>query len=265
MVKSIEWFGTKFNISSSNQGIYGINFWFQDYENSQAQFFMRYIKTFPESTFIDLGAGIGAYTLPALAESQKVLAFEPEISAFQELQKNIQSNKFDQEFQTLNAAVVSGNDSNRKFGGDAKNQRVHNFSKSEVDFIEVIEKNRSAIIKIDIEGAEWPLFQNSEIIRSLRSAEFTLILAPHIGFHSDKRGLSYRHLMGFRVGVVRELLTLFKIALKFSFVFELDKGNFHIFSVFRKHLFSAKGWPNPLIISNNKSQIKEIKKMLGIL
>jgi FkbM family methyltransferase len=265
VASEVEWFGTKFNISGANQGVYGVDFWLKDFEHSQAQFFMSYLKTFPKSIFIDLGAGIGAYTLPALAKNQKVIAFEPETNTYQVLKENISANRFDQDFKIIDAAIVSERDSQRKFGGDAKNQFIHNFSNNEVDFARVIAQNRFAIIKIDIEGAEWPLLQNRKIINLLRSGgEFTIIFAPHIGFHSDKRNLGYRHLIEFRIGVIRELLTLVKISLKFKYVFELDKGKFNTLSVLRKDMFSAKGWPNSLIFSNNPKQILAIKQMIGI-
>jgi FkbM family methyltransferase len=263
LIKQVKWFDTKFNISSNEQGVYGHDFWITKYEESQAALFMRYLNRFPEAVFIDLGAGIGAYTLPALVKNQKVIAFEPENNTYQVLKENISANRFDQDFQIINAAIVSDIDSQRKFGGDARNQHVHNFSQEEVDFSTVLSQNSKALIKIDIEGAEWPLMQSKKIINLLRTGEYTIIFAPHIGFHSDKRNSSYRRLIEFRIGVIRELVTLLSISLKFKFAYELDKGTFTPFSVFKKNMFSSIGWPNSLILSNNPKQIFAIKQMIG--
>lgn len=262
MAKTVEWFGATFNISSSKQGPYGQDFWMTEYERSQAQFFMRYLERFPNAVFIDLGAGIGAYTLPALAKNQRVIAFEPEINTYQVLKKNIAINNFDQNFRIVNAAIVSEAGSNRKFGGDARNQITHNFSKQEENFATVLNQNRFAIIKIDIEGAEWPLMQNRKILNILKGGEYTVILAPHIGFHSDKRNLSYRHLIAFRIGVIKELFALLAISIKFKFTFELDKGIFTPLSVFKKNMFTSIGWSNTLIFSNNPQQILAIKQII---
>lgn len=73
-----------------------------EYEPGTVKRMKRLLK--PGSLFIDIGAWIGPFTLLALTLGCKVVAFEPDPAAFEQLRINTDSNPGD--FVLLNAAVV---------------------------------------------------------------------------------------------------------------------------------------------------------------
>jgi FkbM family methyltransferase len=260
--RKVHWAGLDFNVSSGSQGFYGQDFWESDYEKNQIRIFSHCVDLFQNYVFVDCGAAIGAYTLPAASKGIKVIAFEPERKVFDVLESNLEANNFfNGNVKSVYSALVSKKDRKRKFGGNAKNVFPHEFSESETIFAETIKNLDNLIIKMDIEGAEWPILQDKNTLKLLLDSNSLFFLAIHVGFHSDKRNSSFISKFKFRIGVIHELITFIKLCLKFKYVHEINSGNLTITSFLRKRMFSARAWPNTFIFSNSNEVIKKLAEI----
>jgi FkbM family methyltransferase len=124
-----------------------------------------YIKPLlrPGSTFVDVGANVGYFTLLASTLGARVVAYEPTPSVFARLRENVDLNGF-QQAQLVNAAVMdkpgtlslhlSGDDpeANTRFGDGPQSVRVPAVSLDEDLAARGIE--HVDLLKIDAEGAE---------------------------------------------------------------------------------------------------------------
>jgi FkbM family methyltransferase len=124
-----------------------------------------YIKPLlrPGSTFVDVGANVGYFTLLASTLGARVVAYEPTPSVFARLRENVDLNGF-QQAQLVNAAVMdkpgtlslhlSGEDpeANSLFGDGPQSVRVPAVSLDEDLAARGIE--HVDLLKIDAEGAE---------------------------------------------------------------------------------------------------------------
>jgi FkbM family methyltransferase len=124
-----------------------------------------YIKPLlrPGSTFVDVGANVGYFTLLASTLGARVVAYEPTPSVFARLRENVDLNGF-QQAQLVNAAVMdkpgtlslhlSGDDpeANSLFGDGPQSVRVPAVSLDEDLAARGIE--HVDLLKIDAEGAE---------------------------------------------------------------------------------------------------------------
>jgi FkbM family methyltransferase len=161
--------------------------------------------------FVDIGASNGVYSLVMAAKGCDVIAIEPDEEQFWALKENVALNpRFS--IETLRGFVSAG-------PGIQLSPYAIDKSQNRVDGLPIIELKTliqseiSTIIKVDIEGGEWQLLRDKSNRRLLtKSSDLTIFLSPHLGFFSSRyhQGLWQRVL--FRFGVLRELLTLFKIA-----------------------------------------------------
>jgi FkbM family methyltransferase len=259
--KIVDWFGRSLKISTLDQGQYGIDFWDSNYEPDQAKIFIECIKYFPDFTFIDCGAAIGAYTLPALAYGRNVIAIEPEKNVFRILKENVMLNNFQSTFELLNTALIDKHNNRGKFIGDASTMSHNDYTDFESTLIDIAKDFQNKIIKIDIEGAEWPILKNKATINSLLNSRNIIFLAPHIGFDSSHRSAKGKNLR-FKWGVVLEIMTLINLLIRFKFIYEIGVGKLKLVSIFNRKRFYAHGWPNSLLISNDSEVILKLKNIV---
>lgn len=119
----------------------------------------------PRSTFIDIGAGLGEFTLIAASKITigKIVAFEPTPLAYRQLLTNIALNNLEKQVKTV-TAVVSDKNGKEKFD-EASISEVSRISPTKVGQKNVLaitldtfckkEKiKRIELLKIDVEGAE---------------------------------------------------------------------------------------------------------------
>lgn len=118
--------------------------WFTFAQDGEYQFrkhlFEPYINK--DTTFLDLGALCGSWTLPALKLGAEVISIEPDLGFFKILENNVKLNAFER-WTGYNYGVFDHN-----FKGDV-------YDMTDIQFISLNEINKPVdYIKIDVEGAE---------------------------------------------------------------------------------------------------------------
>tara|TARA_B100000315_G_scaffold260205_1_gene319959 strand:+ start:3778 stop:4566 length:789 start_codon:yes stop_codon:yes gene_type:complete len=145
--------------------------------------------------FVDMGAHIGLYTIPAAMAMKKsgiVVAFEPGQKNFHFLLKHIEYNKiiniqaYDYLIGDINAEVEFWEDLDRPNAMNAKiiykkPERFFKVIKKQVIFDDFCQKHRIEpdIIKIDVKGGELSVFKGSE--KTIRLVRPVIFLSVHPG------------------------------------------------------------------------------------
>lgn len=178
---------------------YGQKYWglftTREYEPDLMNFLELYVNS--KSDFLDIGAANGAMSLIAGKLGARVLSFEAAPHIFSIAKKNLQLNPdLLNNVQVVNKAI--GKDAGTLIFSSTSNPKILSsilFSSS-VDSqipIEVVpldlaikefhKDDRNLVLKIDIEGAEWEVFKNLELLSALRSKHALVYLAIHPGFY----------------------------------------------------------------------------------
>lgn len=184
--------------------------WFWDkyeegtWERETFEVLSRLLK--PGSYYVDIGGWIGPTVLFAAALGARVVAFEPDDVAFSELSQNVRLNGWGRRVRLVHAALTaeSGTATLRSsaFGNSessliaTKVQRkagVVDFGQSQQcetiaarSAARSFKFDRAALIKIDIEGGEYPLLPH--LIPVLEGAHAPLLVSFHpgnVGVDSD--------------------------------------------------------------------------------
>lgn len=166
------------------------------------------LKSIPGTTFIDVGANIGTYTLIASDLAGKVISFEPHPKTYDNLVKNINVNKFlNVILYNLAVSECEGFVNFSDFSEGALN-RVDETGSLVVECVtldKIFKKHDldKCLLKVDVEGYEFPVFKgftknlknvlaifvegegNKRLIDLLRSYDF---IGP-MYFHNKKQGL----------------------------------------------------------------------------
>ena len=125
----------------------------------------------PGSVVLDIGANIGAHALRfarAVGPEGQVLAFEPTDFAFRKLEKNISLNSFS----SISSFHLALSDENRKAqeirfrsswrtdGKSVERRTTVDFARLD-DWLEQHQIDRVDIVKIDVDGNEFPVFNGA--------------------------------------------------------------------------------------------------------
>ena len=180
---------------------YGKEFWEKvesnDFEPAVRILLSRILK--PNSIFMDIGAANGVYTLLGAALGAKVYSYEPEPEIFKVLTRNISLNSNISGLILAKQTAVGAESSLRtnkeaeKYGiltkiaqPSAKEYLDNLLSISslakDISLIQEQNKELEYILKIDIEGAEWNLFKDQELLRVLEKVKAKVVIALHPGF-----------------------------------------------------------------------------------
>ena len=190
----------KIDIGLEDQlGIYGESFWRSiavgDYEKITFDY-IDWLSAQGYDYFIDIGAATGCMTLYASAQSLKVLSIEPQKAVFDALTRNLELNELlCKNVSQLFALVVP--DSNQvnlnesftpgAFGpiseGGLSEQAI-----SLESLINGIPYGSKVALKIDIEGAEFPLFARKSTLNYLSNRKPLIYIALHPGFKKPLKG-----------------------------------------------------------------------------
>ena len=252
-------FSPPFFVSESISGVYGDDIWENAWEPDQQSFISQVLAN-TDSIFIDVGAAVGVYTLLAAALGKKVYAIEPANLIFGDLKRNVMANvAFSESVHLINSFVVSKTDTTRKLGGFAQQNSILEFTEFNLALEELLQSG-NFVIKMDIEGAEWALLQDRNFLKTLSGNQFILFLSLHIGFHHFD-GHTLGEKLRYRFGVIKEILTLLKLRLRFEYFFELRSGELKKVSFIKRNLFNGNSWhPNPVLISNSAELIASIRR-----
>jgi hypothetical protein len=188
--------GNKFLIDiafESQLGIYGAPFWEKVNDGSYEPVTFNFIDEINRigfDNFIDIGSATGCMSLYAGALGMKVLAVEPQLQVFNALERNLKLNpKAAKNIQTEFALVVgraSGDSFEVAFTDGASGPLERDGLATNTfmlkDLADILPINSLTGIKIDIEGAEFPIFSNPANLEFLVKHKPVIYLALHPGF-----------------------------------------------------------------------------------
>ncbi len=197
MKKTIVLRGIKTEIDTQFEnelGVYGDSFWSMVEDNRYEPQTFDFIKKcfVPGSKFIDVGAATGCMTIYAAQLGYHVLAIEPQTKVFAALKRNLDLNpEIALKVEALHALVVDMRDqetsnledyftegaSGPLAALDTNINLIHLES-----LISKIGSNSPITIKMDIEGVEFNILQNIQLLTLLKSRTANMYLSLHPGF-----------------------------------------------------------------------------------
>ena len=167
---------------------------------------LEWINSFePNSTFVDIGANIGVYSLYAAKKGHRVIAFEPQALNFAELYTNIYLNKISDKIVGYNIALDNRNSieylsllsmvpgqSHNDYAIDKENRIKQGCVAFELDYL--VKENivtQPDHIKIDVDGLELNVIQGA--INTINKCKSVLVEL------TDDKVLSPLTQLGFKV------------------------------------------------------------------
>lgn len=168
--------------------------------------------------FVNAGGWVGPFTLYAGKLFDRVYTLEPDTVAFDELKKNVEVNNYTN-VSIYNIAFFNNTTSNITIGvgnwkfGDSGTSIFHSRETVNVpcvtlrDFFESNNIPERALLQLDVEGAEYVLFEDFEFFAKFKP---TIILEVHARFMSDD---NYNH---FKT-CVDKLSEIYKVKLEDKF------------------------------------------------
>lgn len=238
MKKTIILRGTKTNIDTEFEnelGVYGDSFWEMVEDNLYEPETFDFIKKcfVPGSTFIDVGAATGCMTIYAAQLGYQVVAIEPQAEVYEALKRNLDLNpEVSTKVNALHALVVNrnyeGNANLNDFFSDGAAGPLSKLEKSVslIDLQTVISKTDSklmVIVKMDIEGVEFNILRDIELLALLRARKATLYLSLHPGFLSPLQSNNFFKKSIWRLEAIREVENLFTRLSAFAQVYNSAK------------------------------------------
>jgi FkbM family methyltransferase len=152
----------------------------------------------PYVVFFDVGSAVGVMTLVAASLGAKCITYEPVPKFFTALSKNIDLNLGIKDHIVSKQSVVSNISQStislRDQVGHSISSIVYSENQDEVSNLVDLKKEilnycstLKPIIKFDIEGAEYKLLWDEELLQILQEKKAILVLAIHPGFFRPMR------------------------------------------------------------------------------
>jgi FkbM family methyltransferase len=177
-----------------NLGIYGKEFWSlinrDAYEPTTFDFIQQTYK--PGACFFDIGAATGCMSLYAAQLGYNVVSIEPQQYVFEALRRNVALNSnLQAKIELIHALVVS---TESKDSGEMSDFFTSGASgpldrlTSSVDRISIndlfLKSNTciKTVFKVDIEGAEFNLLRDTQLLSELKAHNSIMFLSLHPGF-----------------------------------------------------------------------------------
>jgi FkbM family methyltransferase len=183
-------------------GIYGKDFWTLINDNAyESETFDFIQRTFvPGAFFFDIGAATGCMSIYAAQLGYQVVALEPQYSVFEALRRNIALNPdLHGNIETVHALVVNSKSQEAKdisdFFTPGASGPLEGLSDSVKripmqDLFHRANLDAKTVIKVDIEGAEFNLLRDVELLSELKARNSVMYLSLHPGFLTPLRGKS---------------------------------------------------------------------------
>lgn len=187
-----------------------------DWEPDTFRAFDRYVT--PGTSVIDIGAWIGPTSLYAAHTARRVVAFEPDPRAFEELQRNVALNPrlpIDLAHAAVTVEAGSVRLQTHKRPGDSQSSIVDGQSGKSVkvdavrldDFLLESNVEPPLFVKVDVEGYEYELLPSVVSVIKEHGGVLHLSTHPWILKRKSKRGRMLRHIEVFAANL-RLLCTL---------------------------------------------------------
>jgi FkbM family methyltransferase len=213
---------TQIDVDFENEiGVYGDSFWVMIENNLYEPETFDFIKKsfMPGSTFIDVGAATGCMTIYAAQLGYQVIAIEPQTKVFEALKRNLSLNaEVSIKVHALHALVVESKPEDIielsdffSYGASgplgALDQNV-----GLVDLQTIISKTKSGspiTIKMDIEGVEFNILRNTDLLLLLKARKANMYLSLHPGFLRPLQSNNFFKKFVWRLRAIREVDNLF--------------------------------------------------------
>ena len=183
-------------------GIYGQDFWTlinnDAYESETFDFIQR--NFFTCAFFFDIGAATGCMSIYAAQLGYEVVAFEPQYSVFEALRRNIVLNPdLHRNIESVHALVVNSKSQEDKeisdffTSGASGPLESLSYSVTRVSMQDLFHKanlDAKTVFKVDIEGAEFNLLRDVELLSELKARNSVMYLSLHPGFLTPLRSKS---------------------------------------------------------------------------
>ncbi len=177
----------------SEIGIYADPFWQQIADDLYEKVTFDFLENLHKSGyeyFLDIGAATGCMSLYAASTGMKVIAVEPQELVYSALVKNVELNPSLKSHISVEYALVSGSNQEASVSeaftpGAAGPIESGALTSKSITLIELLQRcpiNSKVAMKIDIEGAEFPLLSNLSTFSFLASRKPLIYIALHPGF-----------------------------------------------------------------------------------
>lgn len=175
-------------------GIYGQEFWSLVNENAYESETFDFIQRvyLPNAFFFDIGAATGCMSIYAAQLGFKVVAVEPQYPVFEALRRNIRLNTdLCESIEIIHALVVNSesqhSDKISDFFTSGASGPLEDLtsSVSMISMFELMSRANSGdktVFKMDIEGAEFNLLRDVDLLSELKARKSVLFLSLHPGF-----------------------------------------------------------------------------------
>lgn len=209
-----------------------------------------------ETVFLDVGAANGAMTLYAATLGAKVLSYEPNPEIYRVLSKNCELNPELSALITISPDAV-GAQQTQLLLSKGSNSRIL----SDIVFADLVESAsvinvrsladeindasnlaEKIVVKIDIEGAEWEIFNAENVLQAFNAKKVLALIALHPGFYRPMNSRfpilrSASHL-NFTVRNILDFRNFYKKVSKFGVI---KRTNFESVRNLYKFIFLALG------------------------
>ncbi len=174
-------------------GIYGSSFWNGIAQGTYEKTTFDFIDSLAQQefdVFVDIGAATGCMSLYAASRALKVLSIEPQAPVYEALSRNLALNPLISRNVTCIFALVASNravDSIQKSftpgaAGPIADTGLSGHIVTLIELIGISSPESKVAVKIDIEGAEFPLFADRGTRDFLRKRKPLIYIALHPGF-----------------------------------------------------------------------------------
>jgi FkbM family methyltransferase len=205
----------------SSMGIYGDTFWSEisngTYESTTFDFLENLYNSGYEY-FIDIGAATGCMSLYAASTGLKVISVEPQEMVYAALTRNLELNPSLSSQISLVYALVSKSQDRISISesftpgaaGPIASGKLTSNSITIKQLLESCDVQSKTAIKIDIEGAEFPLLTDKTTIDLLSHWKPLIYIALHPGFKRPlKSNASYLSRFLWRIQASRDIIDFF--------------------------------------------------------
>jgi FkbM family methyltransferase len=211
-------------------GIYGQKFWLLINSNAyESETFDFIERTFlPGAYFFDIGAATGCMSIYAAHLGYRVVALEPQDAVFEGLKRNVALNtNLHAKIELVHALVVNSESKDSEkisdyfTSGAAGPLENLTSSVNRISMRKLLANSNSdirTVFKVDIEGAEFNLLRDVELLSELKARNSVMYLSLHPGFLSPLKSNSKLARVVWLAKATREVAVLYLRLKRYSVI-----------------------------------------------